>query len=147
MWVQLYKLYYSDYPKSLIRRINEVYVFSMKYHYSDTLLKKHKLHLSRLFCCNHTCYCVNMVSVKSASHCITSASYYYLRYQSRSSMYIRGLIPQNFPELAKAVPIAVRSVIYMADLPHCISNLSLVQFNTRCFGKQCFDSISSHSIG
>ena len=27
------------------------------------------------------------------------------RYQSRSSMYARGLIPWNFAELAKAVPI------------------------------------------
>ena len=25
--------------------LNEVYVFSIKYHYSDILLKKHKLHL------------------------------------------------------------------------------------------------------
>ena len=31
---------YSDYPKSLISRINEVYVFfSIKYRYSDILLK------------------------------------------------------------------------------------------------------------
>ena len=30
---------YSDYLKSLISRINEVYAFSMKYHYSDILLK------------------------------------------------------------------------------------------------------------
>ena len=59
--------------------------------YSDNLLKKHKLHLCRLFSCNQTCYCVNMVSV-------TSASRYHPRYQSRSSMYIRGLIPRNFAE-------------------------------------------------
>ena len=39
---------------------------------------------NRLFCCNHTCYCVGIVSVTSAS-----------RYQSRSSMCIRGLIPRN----------------------------------------------------
>ena len=56
------KFDYFDYPKSLISRTNEVYVFSIKYRYSDILLKKHKLHLSPLFCCNHTCYCVNMVS-------------------------------------------------------------------------------------
>ena len=82
--------------------------FSIKYRYSDILLKKqqHKLHLSRLFCCNHTCYCVNMVSLTSASRYITSASCYHPRYQSRSSMYIRGLIPRNYAELAKAVPIA-----------------------------------------
>ena len=28
-----------------VKRINEVYVFSIKYRYSDILLKKHKLHL------------------------------------------------------------------------------------------------------
>ena len=38
------KIHYSDYPKSLISRINEVDVFSIKYRYSDILLKKtHKL--------------------------------------------------------------------------------------------------------
>ena len=73
--------------------------------YSDILLKKHKLLLSRLFCCNHIFYCVKMVSVTSASRYITSASHYHPRYQSRSSMYIRGLIPRNFAELAEAVPI------------------------------------------
>ena len=36
------KIDYSDYPKSLISRINEVYVLSIKYRYSDILLKKHK---------------------------------------------------------------------------------------------------------
>ena len=38
--------------------------------YSDILLKKHKLHLSHLFYCNHTCCCINMVSVTSASRYI-----------------------------------------------------------------------------
>ena len=75
--------------------------------YSDILLKKHKLHLSCLFCCNHTCYCFNMVSVTSGSRYITLASHYPPHYQSRSSMYIRGLIPQNFAELAEAVPIGL----------------------------------------
>ena len=69
--------------------------------------KKHKLHLSRLFCCNYTFYCVNMVSVMSASRYITSASRYHLRYQGRSSMYIRGLIPRIFEELAEAFQIEV----------------------------------------
>ena len=55
--------------------------FSIKYRYIDILLKKHKLHLNRLFCCNHTCYCVNMVSVTSASRYIRSASRYHPRYQ------------------------------------------------------------------
>ena len=46
------KIDYSDYPKCLISRINEVYVFAIKYRYSycDILLQKHKLHLNRLFC-------------------------------------------------------------------------------------------------
>ena len=34
------KIDYSDYPKSLISRINEVCVFSIKYRYSNILLKK-----------------------------------------------------------------------------------------------------------
>ena len=87
----------TDYPKRLMNRISdEDYVFSIKFRYSDILLKKHKLHLSRFFSCNHTYYCVNEVSVSSASRYITSASRYHPRYQSRSSMYIRGLIPRNF---------------------------------------------------
>ena len=72
--------------------------FSVKYRNSDILLRKHKLNFSRLFCCNHICYCVNMVSV-------TSASRYNPCYQSISLMYIRGLIPRNFAELVEAVPI------------------------------------------
>ena len=46
-----------------------------------------------------------MVSVTSALRYITSASRYHPRYQSRSSVYIRGLIPWNFAELGEAVPI------------------------------------------
>ena len=34
------KIDYSDHPKNLISRINEVYVFSINYRYSDILLKK-----------------------------------------------------------------------------------------------------------
>ena len=56
---------------------------------------------NRLFCCNHNCNCVGMISVTSASLYVTSAS----RYQSRSSMYIRGVITWNSTELAEAVPI------------------------------------------
>ena len=95
---------YSDYPKSLISRINEVYFISRKYRYNDILLKKHKLHLSRLFCCDHTCYCVNMASVTSASFYITSALHYHPRYQSRSSMYI----PRDFAELARQFRLCVK---------------------------------------
>ena len=84
-------------------------MFSIKYRYSVILLKKkqhtHKLHLSCLICCNHIC----MVSVTSASRYITPASRYQPRYQSSSSMYIRGLIPRNFAELAEAVPIDITS--------------------------------------
>ena len=78
--------------------------FSIKFRYSDILLKKHELGLNCLFCCNHTCYCVNMVSV-------TSASCYHPRYQSRSSMYISALIPRNFTEFAEAVQIVNRSAV------------------------------------
>ena len=79
--------------------------FSIKYRYCDILLKKHNFIYNRLFRCNHTCYCVDRVSVTSASRYITSASRYHPRYQRRPSMYIRGLIPRNFAELAEAVPI------------------------------------------
>ena len=34
-----FKIHFSDYPKSLISRINEMYAFSIKYHYSDILFK------------------------------------------------------------------------------------------------------------
>ena len=61
--------------------------FSIKYRYCDILLKKYKLHVNRFFCCNHTRYCVNMVSVTSVSRYITSVSCYHPRYQSRSSVY------------------------------------------------------------
>ena len=66
--------------------------FSIKYRYIIYM---------RLFCCNHTCYCVGMVSVTSASRYVTLAS----RYQIRSLMYIRGPIPRNSTDLAEAVPI------------------------------------------
>ena len=41
------KINYSDYPKSLISRINEVYVFSIKYRLRNILLKK--IHLAVCF--------------------------------------------------------------------------------------------------
>ena len=71
--------------------------FSIKYRYCNILLKNINFIYNRLFCCNRTCYCVNMVSVTSSSRytCVTSASRYYPRYQSRSSMYIRSLIPRT----------------------------------------------------
>ena len=103
---------YFDYPKSLSSRIKDIYVFfSIKYcyMYSDILLKKTSF--KRKFCCIHTCYCVNMVSVTSASRYITSTSRYDPRYQKRFSMYICGLIPRNFAKLAEAVPIATKGTL------------------------------------
>ena len=48
-----------------------------------------------------------MVSVMSALRYIKPASRYHPLYQSRSLMYIRGLIPRNFTESAEAVPIGL----------------------------------------
>ena len=62
-------------------------------------------------------YCVNMDSVTSASRYITSASRYHPRYQSRSSMYIRGPIPRNSAELAEAVPIGAVVVLCWNQSP------------------------------
>ena len=73
---------------------------------------------NRLFCCNHTCYCVGMVYVKSAAHYVTSAS----RYQSRSLMYIRGLIPRNSTKLAEAVPIVhLQAGVHFKDAEEHVS--------------------------
>ena len=71
----LIKTRYSDYPKGFINRINEVYVFSLKYRYNDLKTPK----LIAVFIVDVSLYC--MVSVTSAS-----------RYQSRLTMHIRGLI-------------------------------------------------------
>ena len=60
----------------------------------DLFLKKVEFNF---ILCTYTCYCGNMLSVTSASRYIMSASRYHPRYQSRSSMYIRGLIPRNWP--------------------------------------------------
>ena len=46
---------------------------------------------------------------------VTSASSYHPRYQSRFSMYIRGLIPRNFGELAEAVPIGAAPAEIMTN--------------------------------
>ena len=100
------KINYSDYPKSLISRIHEVKLKCVFNKISLYLyIYFYKLYLSRLFWCDNTCYCVNMVSVTSASRYITPAPRYHPRYRSRSSMYIRGLIPRTFAELGEAVPI------------------------------------------
>ena len=44
------KLDYSDYPKSIICRINDIYGFSIKYRHSDILLKRRKLQSHLLLC-------------------------------------------------------------------------------------------------
>ena len=82
---------YSDYPKSLISRKNKVYVFFNKISLQRYFIEKNINFIYngyRLFCCNHTGYCVNMVSV-------TSATRVHPLYESRYSMYIRGLIPRK----------------------------------------------------
>ena len=53
--------------------------------------KKTSFIYNHLFCCNPTYYYFGMFSVASTLRYVTSAS----RFQSRSSVYIRGLIPRN----------------------------------------------------
>ena len=66
---------------------------------------------------------------------VTSASRYHPRYQSRSSMYIRGLIPRNFAELAEAVPIESNSFSTNGD---CLINIDLC---TCVFQKDPFEKL------
>ena len=105
------KIQYSD------KRINAVYIFSIRYSYSDILLEKHIYFIyGILWIVVTACFaaieltidCICMVSVTSASCYVTPTS----RYQSRPSMYIRGLISQNSMELAEAVPIGIPSSGY-----------------------------------
>ena len=112
-WFSYVKIHYSD------KRINVVYIFSINYSYGDILLEK-KPHLDFIYgilwivvtvcfaAIELTIYCIGMVSVTSASRYLTSTS----RYQSRPSMYIRGLIPRNSMELAEAVQIEILSSGY-----------------------------------
>ena len=91
-----------------VRKVSTIASGSIRY--SVILLKNINCIYNHLFCCNQTCYCIGMASVTSAFRHVTSASRYHPRYQSRSSMYIRGVIPRNFEKLAGggggAVPIA-----------------------------------------
>ena len=112
-WKMLCVFYFCFYSYSFLLYDN-IFPNTKFVRYSDILLKKHKLHLSHLFCCNHTCCCINMVSVTSASRYIMSVSRYHPRYQSRSSMYISGPIPRNFAELSEAVPIEAESLVYFS---------------------------------
>ena len=83
------KIQFSDYTKCLISRIKEVYVFfNIPIAF---LIEKTTTQTSIIFIC--FCYCFGMVSVMSVSRYVMSVSLY----QSRSLMYIRGLIPQNWP--------------------------------------------------
>ena len=91
----LLKSIFSDYPKSLTSRIHEVCVFSVGYHNSYILLNNINFIYTPFVLLQSHLLCVGMVSVTSAS-----------RYQSRFSMYIRGLIPRNSTELVEAVPKA-----------------------------------------
>ena len=63
-----------------------------------------------------------MVSVTSASRYVTSQS----RYQSRTSMYIRGLIPRNWPRQFRSV---VTNLMYCCNihskLQHIITGQNL----------------------
>ena len=90
-----------------------------------------------------------MVSVMSASCYITPASRYHPRYQSRSSMYIRSLIPRNFTELAEAVPIDISAHVLlnllnelrkrdrMHGLPKILSLFCTSLINSILQGQEC----------
>ena len=68
MCIHPVKIDYSDYPKSFISRINEVYFFCIKYRYSIFFFTTFAVECcNRLFRCNQTCYCAGMVSVTSTS--------------------------------------------------------------------------------
>ena len=68
------KVQFSDYPKSFTGRINEVYVFFKRKSLQRYFIEKININFiyNRLFCCNHTCYCVGMISVTSVSSYVTS---------------------------------------------------------------------------
>ena len=102
-----------------------------------------------MFCFNHTCYCVGMASVMSASHYVTSASHY----QSRSSMYIRDLIPQKSTDLPEAVlidcctwygPSLFTKVASIQKVNHF--NLPIALWNN-CGGSKPWEILSSLILG
>ena len=93
------KIDYYDYQKSLISRINEVYVFFNKFIAKAKFYWKNiNFIYNRLFCCNHTCYCVNMISVTLTSHYIMSASLYHLCPRCTSVVWLHR-ISRNWPRL------------------------------------------------
>ena len=84
MWVQLIILITRFF---FISRINEAYVVFNKISLERYFIEKKNFIYNRLFCCNHNCYCVNMVSVTSVPRYITSASRLHPCYQRGSSMH------------------------------------------------------------
>ena len=81
--------------------------FSIKYRYSDILLKKPINFILTVYYAAITPFIVlTWFHVKLEVRYITSASHYHPGYQSRSLMYIRGLIPRNITEVAEEVLIA-----------------------------------------
>ena len=113
--------------------------FSIKCRYGDIFLKKKTKHINfiynRLFCCNHTCFCVCMVSVTSASRYVTSAS----RYQSRSSMYTRGLIPLNWP-----MQFQLESLVFEIHRCHCVMSFNKTRYSLLSTGSTQKDRKSSN---
>ena len=73
-----------------------------------------------------------MVLVTSSSRYVTSAS----RYQSRSSMYIRGLIPWNSTELAESVPIDVGMCLQGDSYQPAHLRILIRTFDVRSMGSQ-----------
>ena len=72
----------------------------IKYCYSDLLLKKYFIYgIFGNVCCTQTCYCIDMVSVMSASFYLTSAS----RFQSRPLSNIRGLIQRGSSDCYESI--------------------------------------------
>ena len=93
-------------------------------HYDDT--KSLVECCNSLFSCIQTCYCVGMVSVPSAS-----------RYQSRSSMYIRGLIPRIWPrqfrlEIIVDLCFGRHEVLLESKLNNMDLRLASVNFEVYC---------------
>ena len=103
------------YLKSSISRIS-VCIFSIKYQHSDILLKNNFIYKRFVLLQSHLLLCWHGFCDVSVTY-VTPAS----RYQSRSSMYVRGLIPGNSRELAEAVPIEHLIFIYECqDGTHCV---------------------------
>ena len=91
--------------------------FSIKYRYSDISLKKHKLHLNRLFCCNHTFYYVNMVSVTSVPTALPRGAMGWSVVCARDitlscSMFLAALFWKNGKQLLFSITIVKRMLLF-----------------------------------